>query len=332
MSNKSKIEWTDVTWNPVTGCSKVSDGCKNCYAERMTARFRRDHKPWTLANAAHNIKLHSDRLSIPMCWRKPRKVFVNSMSDLFHELVPDVFIKDVWRVMEDLPQHTFQVLTKRPERMMQFFRDWVRGSLPDNVWVGVSVENQKAADERIPLLLQTPAAVRFLSCEPLLGAIDIKRWLVKWSLMTPQGVEFIPTIGNPNPPKEWTENAGIVLCNPKIDWVICGGESGPDARPMHPDWARSLRDQCKDAGVPYLFKQWGEWLPDSQTQRDNPAHYPAFAKAGFGALGIHGEWTPDMYTLQAGECMYKLGKHAAGRILDGRTWDEYPQTAKEVQP
>ncbi len=313
MSNKSKIEWTDVTWNPVTGCSKVSDGCKNCYAERMTARFRKDHKPWTLANAAHNVVLHYDRLTDPFHWQKLRKVFVNSMSDLFHELVDDDFILGVFNAMRENPRHTFQVLTKRPERMQHLLSllRWPDGpAVAPNVWLGVSVENQQTADERIPLLLQTPAAVRFLSCEPLLGPLDLTRWLEFAGCDTDAGIS-----------------------NPGIQWVICGGESGPDARPMHPDWARSLRDQCKDAGVSYLFKQWGEFI--TAEVRDNP-HFAGGRSFDYpdrsctSSLPLHDNMNFKLWDRD--HIAVRIGKTKAGRLLDGRTWDEYPQTAKEVQP
>lgn len=273
----TSIEWTDVTWNPVTGCSKVSPGCAHCYAERVTHRFNRDALPWTPANAAVNVVLHPERLDAPLHWRKPRRVFVNSMSDLFHENVPDEFIARVFAVMALSPWHTYQVLTKRPELMHAYMTDfalrvnahgWPEGvpmaprfranGLPNavdwplpNVWLGVSVENQHWADERIPLLLQTPAAVRFVSCEPLLGPVDLSRWM------------------GCNDPG---------CCTPWLDWVIVGGESGPKARPMDLAWARSLRDQCRAASVPFFMKQLGgarpgaslEALPDDLRVREWP--------------------------------------------------------------
>ena len=220
------IEWTDETWNPVTGCTKVSPGCDHCYAERVTERF---HGPGSF----ERVVLHPDRLDKPLRWRKPRKVFVNSMSDLFHEQVPDTFIGLVWQVMAETPQHTYQILTKRHARMRSFLNRWP-DPLP-NVWLGVSVEDQKWADIRIPALLDTPAAVRFLSCEPLLGAVSLTRWL--------------------------HGGFGVAGPWPDLDWVIVGGESGPGARPMRPDWARSLRDECEAADVPFLFKQWGGIRP-----------------------------------------------------------------------
>jgi len=255
----TKIEWTDAVWNPVTGCSKVSAGCKNCYAEGVANRFWGDRK-------FTDVRTHVDRLDAPLRWRKPRRVFVNSMSDLFHDAVPDEFIAEVFAVMAHARKHTFQVLTKRPERMREFMlsaREMVRRAMhrvgreiealwtkhqllavyaksvtefdasfdewpKRNVWLGVSCEDQRAADERIPLLLQTPAAVRFVSAEPLLGPIDFKA--------TPQ----------PD-------------CDRKaiINWVIVGGESGPKARPCDVAWIRSIVRQCKESSVPVFVKQLG---------------------------------------------------------------------------
>ncbi|MDA8113143.1 MAG: phage Gp37/Gp68 family protein [Acidithiobacillus sp.] len=306
---KSKIEWTDEVWNPVTGCSKVSDGCKNCYAERITARFRKDHLPWTLQNAAHNVVEHPERLDIPMHWKKPRRVFVNSMSDLFHEQVSLETILYVWWVMEQTPQHTYQILTKRPDRMMRI----AKGEKPlPNVWLGVSVENQAAADERIPLLLQTPAAVRFLSCEPLLGPVDlldINGALAQWTMRGNTLADIGPG---------------------GIHWVIVGGESGSAARPMKPEWARSLRDQCVEAGVPFFFKQWGEWttagivdnprFAGGRTYKlENYKHYISIEST----LPV---WREDNRILwDKDHIAVRVGKQWAGRLLDGHEWNEYPE-------
>mgnify|MGYP001773561783 CR=1 FL=1 len=204
------IEWTDATWNPTTGCTKVSPGCKYCYAERLTERF-----PQQFPNG-FRFTLHPDRLMEPYGWKKPRRVFVNSMSDLFHEQMPIGFLVEIFRVMRETPQHIYQVLTKRAERMVEllpFLQPW-----PKNVWIGVSVEAQKYT-YRIDYLRQVPAQVRFLSCEPLLGPLELDL----------EG----------------------------IHWVIVGGESGPKRRPVHPDWVRSIRDQCLREGIPFFFKQWG---------------------------------------------------------------------------
>ena len=223
---KTAIEWTDATWNPVTGCTKVSPGCAHCYAERMTLRFKRG--PAYLPGVAE-IQLHHDRLEHPRRWRKPRRVFICSMSDLFHEEVPDDFIARVLEVCRETPQHTYQVLTKRADRMADWMelQGYYQHGLPANIWLGVSVENQYWADRRIPTLLETEAHVRFLSCEPLLKPLDLASYL------------------------------------PGLQWVIVGGESGPRARPMDADWVRAIRDDCDRARVAFFFKQWGGPTPKS---------------------------------------------------------------------
>lgn len=270
----SKIEWTDETWNPVTGCTKVSQGCKHCYAERMATRLA-GRAGYPAVPHQFDVTLHPERLDDPLTWKKPRRVFVNSMSDLFHKDVPFDFIQRVFFVMAHSPQHTFQILTKRPEIMHEFM-GWVAPlyiKLP-NVWLGVSVEDQKAADERIPWLLKTPATIRFVSYEPALGPIDFEPWLSgKFS-----GEEYrLQRRGN------------------MLDWVIVGGETGPGARPAHPDWFRSVRDQCQAAGVPFFFKQWGEYV---------------YVKNGF----CSNDYAP-----------LRAGRKQAGRLLDGREWNEYPE-------
>lgn len=267
----TKIEWTDKTWNPVTGCTKVSQGCRFCYAERIAGRMWATQYPANADGSPRrftDVRCHPDRLNQPNTWRDPAMVFVNSMSDLFHEDVPDEFIGRVWSKMLETPRHTFQVLTKRPERMRDIVTRLVdecrRKGLreAENIWLGVSCEDQAAADKRIPLLLQTPAHVRFVSAEPLLGPIDLnKRELIC---------------------ADWRKGVTI---GTYLDWVIVGGESGPGARPMRADWARGIRDQCQAAGVAFFFKQWGEH-------------------------NVNG---------------VKVSKQTAGRLLDGRTWDEFPQ-------
>lgn len=272
----TKIEWADAVWNPVTGCQKVSQGCKNCYAERLAGRFWGDRK-------FIDVQTHPERLEDPLKWRKPRRIFVNSMSDLFHKDVPDEFIDRVFAAMFDANRHTFMILTKRPERMAQYLSpdnprytarkvfDLTKSDAGkfdcdmywplDNVWLGVSVEDQKAAEERIPWLLKTPAKVRFLSCEPLLGPVDLSWW-----------TEKCPECGE-TPMREglssswrwegqnWAHYHGYpighipTIRSTVIDWVICGCESGPGARPMRRDWARGLRDQCQTANVPFFLKQ-----------------------------------------------------------------------------
>jgi len=287
----SKIEWTDETWNPVTGCTKVSPGCKHCYAERMATRLRGRHG--YPEDDPFRVTLHPDRLDQPLRWRQPRRVFVCSMSDLFHPDVPDEYIRSVFVSMETSHKHTFQVLTKRPERMAGFLQDWWSMTSPygedsygpaPNVWLGTSVEDQERADERIPHLLKTPAAVRFLSCEPLLGPVALSNWLP------------------PRPPAYPGYPQEADLAGPHLNWVIVGGESGPGARPMNPDWARSIRDQCQAVGVPFFFKQHGAWASVS----------------GVGCRGEH-------HYFKNGPTVRRVGKKAAGRELDGRTWDEYPE-------
>lgn len=238
MADSSAIEWTDATWNPVTGCSKVSPGCAHCYAERIAERFRGTKGfPY-----GFDLALRYDRLALPLTWKKSKRIFVNSMSDLFHEDVPIEFVKSVFETMKRANWHQFQILTKRSERLREFALElpW-----PDNVWVGVSVEYQRWTS-RIEDLRSVPAAVRFLSVEPLLGPLELDL--------------------------------------DGIDWVIVGGESGPKARPMRPEWVYSIRDQCQDAEVPFFFKQWG-------------AH---------DARGVKGSKTSN------------------GRVLSGEVWSEMP--------
>lgn len=368
MAETSKIEWTDATWNPVTGCSVVSPGCTNCYAMHLAGTRLRTHpsrKGLTReVNGNHvwtgEVRLNAQWLEQPLSWRRPRMVFVCAHGDLFHEDVPDGWIAYVWSIMMQCPQHTFQVLTKRADRMRawvakwndltgdddpmdfknargpgavrrahpsgrgQLFADYLDvmlklagGKIPDgaawptfdwmqgwkywpsvapNIWLGVSAEDQRRADARIPDLLATPAAVRFVSVEPLLGPMDLTR------IRTPDGnqisalrhverpvVTSVQLHGRAVDPSRATVEFG----RPSLSWVIVGGESGPSARPMHPDWARSIRDQCTAAGVAFFFKQWGEWAPDALDCDDDPH-------------------------------LVKIGKSRSGRMLDGREWSEMP--------
>jgi protein gp37 len=316
MSAKSKISWTDSTWNPVTGCNKVSVGCANCYAHTYAQRF---HK------GDFSVKLHPGKLDVPLHWKKGRKIFVNSMSDLFHPDVPNDYIDLVFAIMALSQQHTFQILTKRPIRMLEWFSrmpviapasnaydrtaktvfEWILGlgneiesfiksieiqsdelselqwPLP-NVMIGASVENQLTGDERIPILRKIPAAKRFISAEPLLGQVDF---------------------GN----------------NDEIDWVIVGGETGPKARPMHPQWVRSIRDQCKAANIPLFFKSWGEWKatvypnPDTLRLCNDGRHFPWVGLSNTPAdckhpIGVN-----------------KVGAKLSGRMLDGVEHMEFPK-------
>jgi protein gp37 len=352
MADKSGIEWTDATWNPVVGCTRVSEGCRNCYAETLSARFSGivGHKFEGIAHrfspigtdlgqgqgdGAGQVKGNSKgearwtglvkciegELATPLKWRKPRRIFVNSVSDSFHEKVPFEFLDRMWAVMALCPQHVFQVLTKRPERMVAYFADggrafrwvdamrtlpafpknpptWLDWPLP-NVWLGTSVENQECAEERIPWLLRCPAAVRFLSCEPLLGAVDLG---------------------------EWIDGKDGKQGRNGIDWVIAGGESSagrPGARPCHPDWVRGIRDQCVGAGVPFFFKQWGDCetfydrdVEDPDWRRCPDVKHPGEQYLNLeGGQGFHGTRVV---------AVRRVGKKKAGRVLDGRVWDEMP--------
>ncbi|MEW2478697.1 phage Gp37/Gp68 family protein [Mycobacterium sp. NPDC049093] len=344
MSDNTGIEWCDATWNPVTGCTEVSPGCDHCYAKTFAERWR--GTPGHYFEHGFDVQLRPEKLDQPLRWRKPRRIFVNSMSDLFHDAVPDEYIARVWAVMALAPQHTFQVLTKRHARMRSLLtsdRFWRLADISQssavarrdpqgnptltNVWLGVSTENQQWADIRIPALLDTPAAVRFISAEPLLGPIDLRQSFAKWT----------PSIDHP----AWmtadkTKVPGGVEETMRVrdvlHWVIVGGESGPGARPMHPDWARSLRDQCDQAGVPFLFKQWGEWAVDFpsgthllQTTGQLITRASGTVTNPYG----HGSGVQDL--VDRGHPGWvrvrRVGKKQAGRVLDGRTWDQYPESS-----
>ena len=314
---KTKIEWTATvnpdgtvtqgrTWNPTRGCALVSEGCRHCYAMKFAHRFSGAGRPyeglteigpdgprWT-----GKVVTLPDRLDEPRSWRKPSRIFVNSMSDLFHEDVPEEFIGHVFTTMFRCRQHTFQILTKRPAEMLDLIGNaetrwgpFAEGHWPlPNVWLGVSVEDQKTADERIPLLLQTPAAVRFVSYEPAIGP-----------------VEFDCGPGKAGPHRYFSAEIDHPE-DARIDWVICGGESGPGARPMHPDWARSARDQCVAAGVPFFFKQHGAWL-----------HRDAMTDQQFQLI----DQVENL--ANTSQEYFRVGKKAAGRLLDGREWNELPK-------
>lgn len=360
MSDRSAIEWTDATWNVVNGCSVTSPGCTNCYAMRLAGTRLRNHlsragltrtvngNPVWTGETRFNDKVLLD----PLRWRRPRRIFVCAHGDLFHESVPDEWIDCVFAVMALAGHHTFQVLTKRPERMRAYLTDpampervnavldamleehgckplWggsyddaedrLRGGPLPNVWLGTSVEDQTRADERVHHLLSTPAAVRWLSAEPLLGLIDLRH------------------LQPGDPPTEIDALAGrhgVIRphrgeCE-RIDWVVAGGESGPNARPMHPDWARSLRDQCAAAGVAFLFKQWGEWSPDDgppASGRDT-----IFEGAARAAVRVDDAWQyldngfqgPVEWCERPSNWLFRLGKKRAGRLLDGVQHDGYP--------
>jgi len=342
MADGTKIEWTDATWNPVTGCSVVSPGCTNCYAMKL-AGTRLKHTPsrqgltrdskagpvWT-----GEVRLNEQWLDQPLRWRRQRKIFVCAHGDLFAESVPDKWIDKVFAVMALAPQHTFQVLTKRAARMLEYVTarltdnaDDVRAMLTafhaphgkycaemawplPNVWLGVSAEDQARADERIPELLATPAAVRFVSAEPLLGPIQVAKWLQP---------------GCPRCPP-W-ETPCRIDCDhvTRINWIIAGGESGPAARPMHPAWARTIRDQCAAYRTPFFFKQWGEHLGgDGEDSGDGVWFESASVKTD-------SRWLrePDDFGWFAaapeGPMHLRVGKRAAGRLLDGREHSAFPE-------
>lgn len=286
MSSTTKIQWTEVTWNPTTGCDRVSPGCDNCYALTLAkrlkamgqARYQRDGDPRT-SGPGFGLTVHPDAVNEPLRWRKPRKVFVNSMSDLFHTEVPDPWLADIFAVMAAARQHVFQVLTKRHGRARSLLSndDWVSQvrsraigkGLPaedwqwpiPGIWLGVSVEDQKRADLRVPALAQTPAAVRFLSCEPLLGRVDLSRWLRP----IPDCKHIDPDDGTCGHPDAYSPECWRGADCPLVklgewhgpDWIIVGGESGRGARPMDLAWAEQIVHDCQVADVPVFVKQLG---------------------------------------------------------------------------
>lgn len=278
----TNIEWADAVWNPVRGCTRVSEGCRNCYAEAVAARFSKPGLPYhgfatsLPARWTGNVALITDRLKDPLHWRKPRRVFVNSMSDIFHEeLLFTEDIAPVFQVMRQARQHQFLVLTKRPGRMLEFCRAWGEPLL--NVWLGVSVEDQKTADERIPVLLTTPAAVRFVSYEPALGPVDFK----------PAEIGQWPDMSRWMPNKaEWDDWKYWMHRDYGIRWIIVGGESGPHARPFDVAWARSTIAQCRAAGVACFVKQLG---PDPYNGHPN-YYLPMTDRKG----GDMSEWPADL--------------------------------------
>lgn len=280
----TKIEWAEETWNPVTGCTPISEGCANCYAKRMSKRLAgRCGYP---QDDPFKITLHPDKLDQPLRWKKPRMVFVCSMGDLFHEDVDEGFICRIFDIISICEQHTFLILTKRPDRMADFFKRCIHGRWK-NLWLGVTAENQARADERIPMLLQIPAAKRFVSVEPMLGPMDLEIW------------------GQYEHPDNEGYGVDAIKC---LDWIICGGETGPGARPMRPDWVRSLRDQCQAAGTPFFFKSWGDWVAPSQMPY---ATYRNILDYG-GGIGIS-------------DVPCRVGKKRSGCLLDGQKWNQYPE-------
>lgn len=336
MADKTSIEWTDATWNPITGCSVVSPGCTNCYAMRLAGTRLRNQPSragLTIDSKAGpvwsgEVRFNERAVLQPLSWKQPRMIFVCAHGDLFHESVPDAWIDQVFAVMALAPQHTFQVLTKRSDRMRSYLADLrvvrriyelvsdkvieeryrvvlIAPGMEDpglaknfprihletwplpNVWLGVSVEDQRRADKRIPDLLATPAAIRWISVEPLLGPIDFYRTSAT-----------MPSTDHP-----WKN--GPILQG--IHWIVAGGESGPSARPMHPAWARALRDQCAAADVPFLLKQWGEFRPCTKRELGHAC----------GATKVETAGADPAFLL-------KVGKKRAGRELDGVIHDAFP--------
>lgn len=298
MGDKSKIEWTEATFNPWWGCTKISPGCDHCYAERDSKRFAPG-----LWGVDGGRRLFGDaHWNQPFTWNaraqragKRMRVFCASMADVFdnHPAVTDERER-LWRVIEETPMLDWQLLTKRVSNVAKMVPPtWMLAGFPPNVWMGISVVNQEEADRDVPKLLRLPVRVRWLSCEPLLGPIDLRSHLEGHCTLHDFAGGFCVQRDHPEVQR--------------LGWVVVGGESGPKARPMHPEWARSLRDQCAAAGVPHLFKQWGEWLPCGMVtdQPHNTNRSPPGAEID-------------------GHRFVRIGKRAAGRLLDGRTWDEYP--------
>lgn len=310
MALGTKIQWATATWNPFIGCSKVSPACDNCYAETWAKRCVRDF--------SKVVRAASETFKAPLKWKEPQRIFVCSLSDFFH---PDIFRGDrhaAIHIMRDAPQHTYMLLTKRPENIKPMLLGTAWGeALPDNVWVGVTAENQEQADRRIPLLLRVPARVRFVSCEPLVGSVDLKQYLPAYMQCGGCGYRTNESVGNC---KGYCFDATGKSCDavpcPKcgkvhywcgsmasLNWVIAGGESGPHARPMYPAWVRALRDQCAAAGVSFMFKQWGEFSPYYKTV-DTEKHVTVIREYAHG--------------------VGRVGKAEAGRLLDGKEHNGVP--------
>lgn len=398
MSDNTSIEWTDATWQPITGCAIVSPGCTNCYAMKLAGTRLRNlpsRKGLTVQTKAGpvwngKVRLNEEWLTQPLTWRRPRKIFVCAHGDLFAEGVPDEWIDRVFAVMALCPQHTFQVLTKRPARMREWFeelwqptpaqriecpglppfdmpaqaegddrhervyqaagefldldtvsdrfwnpdgsRKWPGWPLP-NVWLGVSAEDQRRADERVPDLLATPAAVRFVSAEPLLGPIDFTRLdlgikrtqgygdrRIEWDALSGWERQYPADSVRGDDRQQHCAGSGP---DRRLSWIIVGGESGSGARPMHPDWARQIRDACAAAGVAYLFKQWGAWAPTQPIAGgDLGGDIRADRVRIVKPIGEN-----DGHFRRGDRLMRCVGKKAAGRLLDGRTHDAFPASS-----
>ena len=384
MAENTKIEWASHTFNPWEGCTKVSAGCKFCYAENRNARFgggeavnwgkgaprrrtseanwklpirwNREAKAFPYACKECGIRykdpdLLGDPWNCSQCggyleWNRPR-VFCASLADVFDDEVPAEWRFDLLELIRQTPNLDWLLLTKRPENVLRqlstalesaqdegsnnpqmlnlavWLDEWFNGAPPANVWLGTSVENQDAADKRIPELLKVPARVRFLSCEPLLGLVNLNQ-SATCGIINPSGIRsytrplFHADIAEAKKTLGYRVEGGI-------HWCIAGGESGPNARPMHPDWARSLRDQCAAAGVPYLFKQWGEWRPPLEGEEYNTrggrmSKPPAFIMSESGTVHCF-----QSENILNGKVVIRVGKKAAGRLLDGVEYNEFPE-------
>lgn len=318
----TKIPYVDESINPIRTksggwhCVKQSTGCLHCYAEKINKRFGDKLAFYDLPNRKVKLILNQKALEKPLHWKRPKKIFVQDMSDLFLDDVPFEFIDRVLEVIIRNHRHKFMVLTKRPKRMREYFHGLIentegtyrrvtksvinydrchgaflrlrRKQTINNLWLGVTTENQEMADKRIPTLLQIPAAKRFVSVEPMLGQIQLYGKLIGHLNAYPAG-------------------GGWFTKSNKLDWVICGGENGPGARPMHPDWVRSIRDQCVEASIPFFFKQWGEWKPTENMEIEN---YKSLREG--------------QMRVMKNAVVYQTGKKAAGRKLDGKIWDQMP--------
>lgn len=374
------ISWTDKTWNPVIGCQRVSEGCRNCWAIRMARRHAGTPKMpryhGLTRTAKHGpewtgvVRFVPEVLAEPLHWSKPQRVAVSLMGDLFRATNEE--IAAVFGVMAACPRHTFQALTKQPARAVEWFK-WIQDAMPSrgaratpargvrwyawnrldevqvcpgplppsgtpefwrwplpNVHLGVSIEDQPTADERVPLLLQCPAAVRWVSAEPLLGPVRLADYLIP----TARPGHCVSIDGDwwhdPGTCRGAVDNCDAKCCRPALNWVVAGGEAGHGARGCHPDWARQLRDDCVAARVPFHWKQWGEWAPSRWGDPD-VGHVPDGYLAPTGhpnRLPSHPEkgmvYGPAELEARGCACVARVGKHAAGRELDGRTWDEFP--------
>lgn len=380
MGEGTKIEWADHTFNPWIGCTKVSAGCANCYAEDMMDR-RYGRVAWGAGNPRQRTS--KSNWKKPLAWdakaaaaclegsERPR-VFCSSLADVFDPDVPIEWLADLFDVIHRTPNLVWMLLTKRPHLILSrigkvvglscvtgctdedehgmagwMANRWQHGNPPENVWLGTSVENQAAADERIPQLLKIPAAKRFLSCEPLLGPVDLQLKLTATAADgdMPPGPKGPPMRIDALTGLKWSpahrmrgQTDAVDSLGYGIDWVIAGGESGPHARPMHPDWARSLRDQCSGAGVPFFFKQWGEWAPGEEVEANGTGWLHMYENQDDGGAPVHhwpdadiraaarrrGRDVPAHTQLVGDTEVLRVGKKRAGRLLDGRVWDEVP--------